>query len=114
MLHFFINSVSDSEDNSSKLPVITEHPQTQYAVYGDRIILSLSTDGPDTMSYQWQKDGVPINEVGYSSILHIDGFSPEHEGSYVCIVSNLFGSVQSEAAEIKGINYVVFVFIIML
>ena len=83
-------------------PVITKHPQSQNAVYGDRISLSLLAEGADTMSYQWEKDGVMINKGGDSSKLYIDAFLSEHEGNYICTVSNNYGSVQSEPAEIKG------------
>lgn len=85
------------------LPIITKHPQSQNAVYGDRIVLSLSAKGSDKISYQWDKDGVMINKGGNSSVLYIDAFSSEHKGSYMCTVNNKFGSVQSEPAEIKGI-----------
>lgn len=74
-------------------------------MYGDTITLSLSTEGPDTKYYQWKKDGILIDEGVNSSVLHINAFSSEHEGKYVCIVSNIFSSFQyqTELAEIKGI-----------
>ena len=85
------------------LPIIIKQPQSQNAFYGDAITLSLFAEGSDTMSYQWEKDGVTINKGGDSYIYYIDAFSSEHKGNYICTVSNNYGSVQSEPVEIKGI-----------
>ena len=70
--------------------------------------LSVKAEGP-ILSYQWEKDGenIEVDELnGYSGAttpdLYISSLSPEHEGSYICIVSNDFDIVNTNSANVKG------------
>ena len=55
------------------------------------------------------KDGTPVsnnalpNYAGANtSTLHITSFSPEHDGLYMCKVSNNYCSLSSDAAKLCG------------
>ena len=82
---------------------ITEHPQSQDTVYGNEVALTVSATGPDTLSYQWMKDGDNITGE-CTPTLHIESFSSQHDGDYVCRVSHNGFSVTSNSAKIKGAN----------
>ena len=94
--------------SKSNPPIVTQHPQSKSAVYGDKITLSVVAHSEsDTLSYQWLKDGMPITDTRFcdqfkTPNLHIVSFSPRHAGTYTCRVSNSEGSVVSDVAEIKG------------
>ena len=94
--------------SKSNPPIVTQHPQSKNAVYGDRITLSvIAQSESDTLSYQWLKDEMPITDTSFGDQfktpnLHIVSFSPRHAGTYTCRVSNSAGSVVSDVAEIKG------------
>lgn len=77
--------------------LITQHPETQTKVYGDKVKLSISAVGPDPRTYQWLKDGKAITAAAHSpsftgtnsSTLEINPFLPAHVGSYKCVVSHV-------------------------
>ena len=75
-------------DSTNTLKVIT-HPQSQGAVNGDRVTFGVVAEGPGELSYEWLKDGVPINDKSTSCVYIIESFVPaEHTGTYQCIVSS--------------------------
>ena len=75
-------------DSINTLKIIT-HPQSQGAVNGDRVTFGVVAEGPGQLSYEWLKDGVPINDKSTSCVYTIESFVPaEHKGSYQCIVSS--------------------------
>ena len=94
------------------LPVslqITQHPETQSKIYGDKVKLSVSAKGSDLVLYQWWKDGKVITTEDYpnctgidSSTLEISPFIPEYEGSYKCIISHKAAEkeVESRSAQL--------------
>ena len=65
--------------------------------------LSVSAIGAGPLQYQWKKDGADITDPGCGAttqILTIHTFSQDHQGSYICIVSNSLQSVESKAANL--------------
>lgn len=96
---------------STDLLRILAHPLSQGAINGDKVILSVVAEGPADdaqLSYEWLKDDVLIADkaAANSSIFTIEMFSPEHVGSYQCIVScDSEGSVDiavSNKATLRG------------
>ena len=76
--------------------------------------LSVEAMGPGILSYKWEKDGRKIEMdklIGCTGAttpnLYISSLSPEHEGSYICVVSNDFDIMKTNSADVKG-NYFVF------
>ena len=107
-----IDTVIDDPKALSNTPVITKHPQSQSdVVYGDWVTLTVSATGLEPLTYQWMKDGEAITE-NIAHVKHFDTpnllihpFSPEYEGNYTCVVSNVNKSVKSKSAELKGTSY---------
>ena len=71
----------------------------------------VSATGPGKLSYHWIKDEEAItndsllNFVGFNTTtLCITSFSPEHEGSYKCVVKNEYDLLESNTADLKGEN----------
>ena len=86
------------------------HPQPQCKIYGDEVIFSVAAIGAGTLVYQWMKD----EEVVLGDKLHsyhgedtptlcITPFSPEHEGTYKCVIKNEHNDIlHSSPANLKG------------
>lgn len=63
----------------------------------------MAATGVGTLTYQWQKNGVNIINGGHysgatTSTLAITGASSSDSGQYRCMVSNEYGSVESNSA----------------
>lgn len=74
---------------------IIEHPQSCSYEYGDFVTLSVSAVGAGNLTYEWIKDG---KHVIYSPTLTITSFQPQHQGCYICVVSDGQKSVTSSNA----------------
>lgn len=79
------------------LPAITVHPTTQSVGIGGTGALQVSAQSSTTVSFQWYKDGVAINGATSSS-LSISNVLPSNAGSYTVKITNIHGSVTSNAA----------------
>ena len=96
-------------DKTEELKILT-HPQHQGAVNGDKVTFTVLAEGSEQLSYEWLKDGAPIDNPSAklkSSTLTINSFLPaEHKGRYQCIVSSDYGAsvdlAVSKVAELKG------------
>jgi hypothetical protein len=84
--------------------LITEPENRVDAVPGRKVTFSVKVSGSDPLKYQWQRDGVKLEDAnGFSgtntSTLTVARVSkPEHEGEYTCMVSNGCGEATSNAA----------------
>ena len=83
----------------------TLQSKSQTVVAGHKITLEITARGKGTLSYQWNKDGVDITtddfEGATSPKLHITAVDIQHEGLYMCVVSNEAGQVVSEQMEVS-------------
>ena len=89
--------------------IVCSNPKPQAKPYGSEVHLRVEAVGP-ILSYKWEKDGrnIEVDKLdGYTgattSNLCISSLSPEHEGSYICIISNDFDTVNTKSADVKGI-----------
>ncbi len=86
-------------------PVITQQPQPEITVNeGDDVFISISAQN-SLLQYQWLKDGQQLYDGGAISgvntnTLSIHSVSYEDAGVYTCRVSNLFGEVLSDEANL--------------
>lgn len=80
-------------------PVITQHPASQSVSVGGTIALSVVASGAGTLSYVWQKNGVPV-PGGTASSLSLSNAQVADSGTYTVIVSNTSGSVTSNPATV--------------
>jgi len=78
-------------------PSITAQPLDVTVEAGANASFSVAATGPAPLSYQWFKDGNPIEGATQSS-LTITGAVSGDAGLYSVEVSNAFGSVASQAA----------------
>lgn len=82
------------------LPTITSHPVSVAAVVGQRVKLVVNATSDIPLSYQWQKDGVDLPGRTTPTLL-IDPVAVADAGSYRARVSNAFGSVFSNPANLS-------------
>ena len=79
-------------------PSVTVQPISQTAVIeGDTVSFSVSATGSDPLTYQWNKNGVPLS--GQTNlVLTIPITTTNDNGSYDVLVSNNVGSTNSNPA----------------
>ena len=90
---------------ASNLPVdypvsITVQPQSATANPGAAVSFSVTATGTPTLSYQWKKDGADTADAT-NATYSIASAQQTDEGSYTCAVSNVVGSVTSDAATLN-------------
>ena len=73
---------------------------------GSTVMFSVTATGTAPLSYQWQKDGVNLNDGGSISgattaTLTITGVTESNEGGYRCVVTNSAGTDTSNTATPK-------------
>ncbi|HUG11881.1 MAG TPA: immunoglobulin domain-containing protein [Opitutaceae bacterium] len=78
-------------------PEITKHPASQTVNTGQPASFTVNATGTAPLSYQWKKGGVDISGVT-SATYNVASAATGDAGSYTVVVSNLAGSVTSNAA----------------
>ncbi|MFO1450763.1 MAG: S8 family serine peptidase [Opitutaceae bacterium] len=81
-------------------PSIVTQPQGQLVAAGSRVELKVVAAGSPTLTYQWQRAGVPI-QGATSPTYVIDAIVSTQTGSYSVVVSNSVGTVTSNGAFIE-------------
>ena len=79
-------------------PEITTQPQTQNIFADTNVSLSITAEGK-YLSYQWKKDGVDLTGETNATLTITDANATLHDGNYSVVVSNDFGSVESDINE---------------
>ena len=72
-----------------------------------KLLLTCNVSGSEPISYQWLKDGVPLQDDGRvsgsnDSMLMVDPVEGDDFGGYRCNASNDVDQVQSEVAMVAG------------
>jgi hypothetical protein len=75
-------------------PTITREPQSTTAYATTSLILSVSVDGTQPISYQWYKNGSPVSGA-ISATYRVDSVTTNYAGSYTVTARNTAGSVTS-------------------
>ncbi len=78
-------------------PAVSEQPQSQTVTEGESVTFSVTATGSAPLAYQWSKDGAVISGATDSTYT-ITGVATSNAGSYTVTVSNVAGSVTSNAA----------------
>jgi sugar lactone lactonase YvrE len=79
------------------LPVIVSAPQTQSALTGGRVSLSVFATGTGPFTYQWSKGGVAISGATGQSY-SLSGLVAADAGNYTVAITNAGGTTTSAAA----------------
>lgn len=77
-------------------PSIIAHPQNQTLPVGATATFTVAASGTQPQQWQWRRDGVPIS----GAILGT--YSTTQPGSYSCDVTNIFGTVTSQAGTLSN------------
>jgi hypothetical protein len=85
--------------------VITQQPTAQSVCPGSTVAFSVSAAGSGTLTYWWQKANVNITDGGHYSgtstaTLTVSSCDVVDVASYRCVVSNSWGSVDSNAVSL--------------
>jgi hypothetical protein len=83
-------------------PSITQQPQGSTVCEGSTINLSVTTTGNVT-SYQWKKNGTPVNNSN-ASTLTINNAKGSDAGSYTVLLSSSCGSPVESQAGVVAVN----------
>jgi len=87
-------------------PTIGTQPQGQSLAVGGNATLSVSATGVGTLSYHWQRNGVPIANAGdysgaNSATLTVLGAQTSDSGMYNVVVTDSNGSITSSKARLS-------------
>jgi alpha-tubulin suppressor-like RCC1 family protein len=77
--------------------VITQQPQTQFALGGTNVEFDVAASGLGIFTYQWRFDGTDILNATNPSLI-LSNIFPAQSGAYSVVVSNSYGAVQSSDA----------------
>jgi len=85
-------------------PTITVHPTNRTVYFGQTAAFGVTASGPGTITYQWNRDGVPIGGAS-SPTLSVPNVRTNNNttGTYTCGVTNEFGGVLSSNAVLTAI-----------
>ena len=83
--------------------LLLAQPASRTNNYGTAAALSVSASGTQPLSFQWFKDGVPLEDGGkycdtMTASLTVSNVLRSDAGSYFVVVSNAYGSVTSAVA----------------
>ncbi len=74
-------------------------PPNRTVYLGDQTLLTVMAAGTPPVSFQWQFNGTDL-PGGTSAWLRLTNVQPANAGSYRVIVSNIFGALTSQAADL--------------
>ncbi|MDW8263651.1 MAG: PQQ-dependent sugar dehydrogenase, partial [Phycisphaerales bacterium] len=89
--------------NSSQLPIITGHPQNRTVSLDEPATFTVSAAGAG-LSYQWQRNGVPIFGATEPSYTVETPTLADSGAVFRCVVTNAHGSVLSNGATLTVLN----------
>jgi len=92
-----LNSIRAAEPEAP--PVITQDPQDVVVYEGNYFTLYVAATGSEPLTYNWQKDGLPLSSV-LSPFLDIFPATAVDAGIYSVTVTNMWGSVTSRPASV--------------
>jgi hypothetical protein len=84
-------------------PTITRHPASLIALRGNPVTFVVEVNEPDTLTYQWLRDGEPIPDATNPS-LEIENAQFTDAGRYHVVVTSLGGSIESDPAHLTVIG----------
>jgi len=94
---------------STDPPSITAHPQSRTNYAGSTAVFTAEAVGATPMYYQWQKDGVDLEDTGNvtgsrTPTLSVASVVAADAGEYVVVVTNAYGRATSAVARLTVID----------
>lgn len=78
-------------------PVITQQPIANRVPPGSRVALRVQAVGQEPLTYQWRRNGQDIAQATLAT-LELPAIRPDQAGVYTVVVSNPYGTVESDPA----------------
>ena len=102
------SSITTSQLNEQILkylkPEITLHPQAPNLIFsGQTVTLNSQAEGK-FLTYQWSKNGQPISGAVLKDLVITDSNSSLHDGNYTLVVTNDFGSVETQPVSVAVVD----------
>jgi hypothetical protein len=91
------NSAYSSAAVMTRNPLISIQPTGQTLSVGQDTVLQAAACGTSPLFYQWKYKGAALANATNAS-LYLPDVQPEQAGTYLLVVSNRFGSIQSTTA----------------
>jgi glucose/arabinose dehydrogenase len=85
-------------------PYIIEQPLNVETVPGESYGFAVNAAGSDPLSYQWYKNGLPIDNASASFIQFDDVLLSDDGDQYHCTVSNVLGTLSSDTVLLTVID----------
>ena len=79
--------------------VLLKEPVDQTICPGDGVVFSVQAQGTEPLTYQWRKDGLPMDGAE-SPQFQIDAVSPDDNGFYDCVLTNHCGMETTVPAQL--------------
>jgi hypothetical protein len=79
------------------VPVITSQPRSQVGYWGRSVTFAVTTAGTTPLSYQWLKNGTPLQAASASSLV-LTNLQLTDAGTYSVVLTNDYGSTTSSNA----------------
>jgi uncharacterized delta-60 repeat protein len=95
-----VGLIKYTDTGTTEVPRITTAPQSQTAIAGNNVTLSVVATGPGQLRYQWYHNGSPIIGATGSSVL-LPQVETTNAGNYSVEISNAAGVVVSPNALLK-------------
>lgn len=89
----FVLTVNPAQD----LPFVTSQPQSRAVTNGATVTFSVAATGSSPLRYQWTFNGTNLVQAT-NATLTLTNVQPARAGSYAVTITNLYGSVSSDAA----------------
>jgi glucose/arabinose dehydrogenase len=91
------------EYTKSEAPHITTQPSNVTVAQGQPASFTVSATGASPLNYQWQRNGVDLAGENSATLNLASTQLSDNGATFVCVVSNGFGSVSSQPAQLTVI-----------
>ena len=88
----------------SQAPQITSHPQSQTVGVGQSASFTVAASGTQPLSYQWQRNGVPISGATAATYTVASASTADNGAMFRAVVTNSFGSATSNPATLTVVS----------